>query len=71
MELCDFIDESTLPAECKSFIRNPTSLIGRKVKQRFLDEVGGTTTCSVYLRPGSDCQARARLTATYRLFAVN
>ena len=43
-ELCDFIDESTLPAECKSFIRNPTSLIGRKVKQRFLDEVGGTPT---------------------------
>jgi hypothetical protein len=43
-ELCDFIDESTLPTECKSFIRNPTSLIGRKVKQRFLDEVGGTPT---------------------------
>ena len=27
-----------------SFIRNPTSLIGTKVKQRFLDEVDGTPT---------------------------
>ena len=44
-ELCDFIDKSTLPEECESFIRNPTSLIGRKVKQRFLDEVDGTPTC--------------------------
>ena len=44
MELCDFIDKCTLPTECESFIRNPTSLIGRKVKHRFLEEVSGTPT---------------------------
>lgn len=43
-ELSDFIDDSTLPAECESFIRNPNSLIGRRVKHRFLEEVGGTPT---------------------------
>ena len=40
-ELCDFIDSSPLPEQCDFFIRNPTSLIGRKVKQRFLDEENG------------------------------
>ena len=56
MELCDFIDKCTLPAECESFIRNPTSLIGRKVKHRFLEEVGGTPTwyCSRLFTPGED-----------------
>lgn len=43
-ELCDFIDESVLPAECESFIRNPTSLIGRKVMHRFLEAADGTST---------------------------
>ena len=43
-ELCDYIDESKLPINCESFIRNPNSMIGRKVKQRFLDEVDGTAT---------------------------
>ena len=37
MELCHFIDKSVLPAECESFIRNPTSLIGRQVKHRFIE----------------------------------
>ena len=43
-ELCDFIDKSTLPSECESFIRNPTSLNGRKVKHKFLEEVDSTPT---------------------------
>ena len=39
MELCDFIDKSTLP---ESFIQNPNSLVGKKVEHRF--EVNGTPT---------------------------
>ena len=42
-ELCDYIDSNPLPVHCVSFIRNPTSLIGRRVKQRCLD---GEATCT-------------------------
>lgn len=42
-ELCDYIDSNPLPEHCESFIRNPISLIGQRVKQRFLD---GEATCT-------------------------
>ena len=42
-ELCDYIDSNLLPEHCESFIRNPISLIGQRVKQRFLD---GEATCT-------------------------
>ena len=48
-ELCDYIDINPPPEHCESFIRNPTSLIGRRVKQRFLDgEVACTCTSTWY-----------------------
>ena len=37
-ELCDIIDKSTLPAESLAFLREPISLVGRQIKQRFQDE---------------------------------
>lgn len=42
-ELCDYIDSNPLPEHCGSFIGNPVLLIGRRVKQRFLD---GEATCT-------------------------
>ena len=42
MELCDHMEKSPLPMACESFIRNPTSLIGRQVKQRFLEDGNST-----------------------------
>ena len=42
-ELCDHIDNTPLPVQYDSFIRNPTSLIGRQVKQRFLDGEDGSS----------------------------
>ena len=38
-ELCEFVDENPLPEH----IRNPTSLVGKKIKHRFLEETGGST----------------------------
>ena len=43
-ELCNYIDNTPLPVHCDCFIRNPTSLIGRQVKQRFLDGENGNST---------------------------
>ena len=43
-ELCDHIDNNPLPEPCNTFIRNPTLLIGRRVKQRFLDGDGASTS---------------------------
>ena len=43
-ELCDHIDKTKLPVECAPFITNPISLIGRKVKHRFEEEVDKTPT---------------------------
>ena len=43
-ELCDHIDKTTLPVQCAPFITSPTSLIGRKVKHRFEEEVDKTPT---------------------------
>ena len=43
-ELCDFINKSTLPAQCLAFLEDPIALVGRQVKQRFQDEESGITT---------------------------
>ena len=43
-ELCDNMDKATLPAECALFFTNPTSLIGRKVMHRFVEEEDRTPT---------------------------
>ena len=37
-ELCDFINSCTLPRECELFIQNPLSLVGKKVKHKFLED---------------------------------
>ena len=43
-ELYDFINKSTLPAECLAFLRDPIALVGRQIKQRFQDEESGIAT---------------------------
>ena len=43
-ELCDFLDQNTVPTEFECFVKNPTSLVGRNVKHRFLDETANTLT---------------------------
>ena len=40
-ELCDFIENSTLPTECSAFLKDPISLVGRQIKQRFQDGESG------------------------------
>ena len=43
-ELCDFIENSTLPAEYSSFLTDPSFLVGRRIKQQFQDGESGATT---------------------------
>ena len=40
-ELCDFIDKSTLPTESAKFIKDPMSLVGKRIKHKFKDEDSG------------------------------
>ena len=40
-ELYDFINKSTLPAECLAFLKDPIALVGRQIKQ---DEESGIAT---------------------------
>ena len=37
-ELCDFINKSTLLTESAKFIKDPMSLVGKQIKQKFKDE---------------------------------
>lgn len=43
-ELCDFLDQNAVPTGFECFVKNPTSLVGRNVKHRFLDETANTLT---------------------------
>ena len=40
-ELCDFIDKTSLPTECAAFIKDPITLVGKQIKQKFIDEDSG------------------------------
>jgi len=37
-ELSDLIDASTLPTECATYIKDPTTLVGKQIKHKFKDE---------------------------------
>ena len=41
-DLCSHMDKNPLPDHCKTYVKDPTSLLGRKVKQRFINEEGST-----------------------------
>ena len=46
-ELRDFINKSTLPAECLAFVKEPIALVGRRIKQTlqtFQDQESGLST---------------------------
>ena len=43
-ELCDFLDQNAVPTGFECFVKNLTSLVGRNVKHRFLDETANTLT---------------------------
>ena len=42
-ELCEFINNCTLPANFEAFIEHPNALVGRHIKQRFKDPENSTT----------------------------
>lgn len=63
-ELCDVIEKDILPAECQSFIKNPTSLIGRRIRHRFVDEESNTSNWCVGTVTDYSFQSRSH-TLTY------
>ena len=40
-ELCDFIDKTAFPTECAAFIKDPITLVGKQIRQKFKEEDSG------------------------------
>ena len=48
-ELCDFISKTGIPSEFAPFLEQPTTLVGKRIKQRFQDECGDPESCTWYV----------------------
>ena len=45
-ELCDFISKTSIPTEFLPFFEHPTTLIGRKIKHKFQEDI---LSCTWYI----------------------
>ena len=45
-ELCDFIDKTTFPTECAAFLKDPVTLVGKRIQQKFKEEDSGAINYS-------------------------
>ena len=48
-ELCDFISKTGIPSEFAPFLEQPTTLVGKRINQRFQDESGDPESCTWYV----------------------
>ena len=48
-ELFDFISKTGIPSEFAPFLEQPTTLVGKRIKQRFQDESGDPESCTWYV----------------------
>ena len=45
-ELCDIINKTGIPSEFAPFLEQPTTLVGKRIKQRFQDEDDDPESCT-------------------------
>ena len=48
-ELCDIIAKTSIPSEFAIFLEQPTTLVGKRIKQRFQDEGADPESCTWYI----------------------